>query len=218
MNARRTHYLLLGLVALLIIGLVGGAYLLNSLLGKQAVQLANLKATAQTLNDQQSGLKKAKQDIATYSDLEKITKQIVPQDKDQAEAVREIVNIAGTAGVTLSSIAFPASNLGAATPSASAPASGSSSTTTTSPSAALNAKPTLSQLTPVPSITGVYQLPITLQNDQSTAVSYPKFEDFLSRLENNRRTAQVTSIVIQPTTANRNLLTFTLTINEYIKP
>lgn len=208
MNAKRMHWLLLGLVALAVLVFLGGAYAVNGSLGRQATKLANLKLESQTLQEQQVGLTKAKKDIATYSDLEKITKQIVPQDKDQAVAVREIVNIAAKAGVTLTSITFPASSLGAA--SGTSPGS--------SVPSALTAKPSLSQLTAVPNIPGVYQLQIILQNDDDTAVSYSRFYQFLSGLESNRRTAEVANIVIQPNNNNRNLLTFVLTINEYIKP
>lgn len=210
MNAKRTYFLLIGLLVLSLFGLVGGAYVLNNLLGNQAGKLASLKAETETLNEQQVGLKKAKQDITTYADLDKITQQIVPQDKDQAEAVREIVNIAGSAHVQLTSISFPASTLGAGV--ALTPGTGSS------PSAALGAKPALSQLIAVPNIPGVYQLQITIQNDTDTEVTYSQFYNFLSGLEKNRRTAEVSSIVIQPDPANRNYLTFNLTLNEYIKP
>jgi len=212
MNAKRTYFLLIGLLILSLLGLLGGAYMLNGLLGKQANKLATLKGQTQTLSQQQVSLKKAKQDVATYSDLNKITQQIVPQDKDQAEAVQEIVNIADNAGVQLTTITFPASTLGATGPATTG------TTGTSTPSAALSAKPALSQLIAVPNIPGVYQLQITIQNDADTEVTYNQFYNFLSGLEHNRRTAEVSSIVIQPDASNRNVLTFTLTLNEYIKP
>ena len=210
MNAKRMHYLLLGLLVLAILGLLGGAYGINSLLAGQSKKLAGLKQQSQTLEQEQLGLKKAKKDIATYAELEKITRQVVPQDKDQAEAVREIVNIASGAGVSLSNISFPASTLGS---TGAAPITG---TGTTAPVA--TGKPALSQLTAVPNIPGVYQLPITLQDNADIPVSFDKLYNFLSQLENNRRTAIVNTLTIQPLTSNRNLLTFTLTLNEYIKP
>ena len=138
--------------------------------------------------------------VKTYAELEKIAKSVVPQDKDQAEAVREIVNIAAANGVSLSTISFPASNLGSLNAQAT--------TTTTS----------LSQLQPVKNIPGVYQLQISVVGDPNKPVAYDKFISFLAALERNRRTAQVSTISIQPNLANRNLLTFTLSLNEYIKP
>jgi len=49
-------------------------------------------------------------------------------------------------------------------------------------------------------------------------VQYASFINFLSALEHNRRTAQISAITLQPSTNNPNLLAFTLTLNEYIKP
>ena len=207
------YFVLIGLLALSLLGLMGGAYALNGLLGTQATKLADLKQETTTLNSQRVGLKKAKEDIATYSSLNQITKQIVPQDKDQAQTVREIVNIAARAGVTLTNIDFPASTLGATTPVAAA-----GGTSTTTPQAAISAKPTTSQLAPVPNLPGVYQLQIVIQNNVDTEVTYPQFYNFLSGLEVNRRTALVSAITITPDPNDRSVLIFSLTLNEYIKP
>ncbi|HET7319960.1 MAG TPA: hypothetical protein VFI84_00060 [Candidatus Saccharimonadales bacterium] len=214
MNAKRMHFLLLGLLILSIVGLFAGAYVINSLLAKQATKLADLKQQVQTLEGQQTGLKKAKNDIAKYGELSKITKQVVPQDKDQAQTVRELVNIASAAGVKITTISFPASTLGAGVAATAA----SGAATATTPSAAVSTKTLLSQLIAVPNIPGVYQLQITIQNDADTEVSYNQLYRFLSALENNRRTAQVSNIVISPDAQNRNSLQFTLSLSEYIKP
>lgn len=206
MTSKQLRWLLLGLLGLLFVALIAGTYKANLLLESQASTLVSLKAKDQALASEQQGLVKAKKDIKTYSDLESIAKAVVPQDKDQAEAVREIVNIAGTYNVSLSTISFPASTLGS---SAVLPTvTTSTSKTTTS----------LSQLQPVKNIPGVYQLQISITSDPAKPVAYEKFISFLSALEHNRRTAQVSAISIQPNTANRSLLSFTLTLNEYIKP
>jgi hypothetical protein len=214
-NAKRMHFLLLGLMVLSLVGLFAGAYTINSLLATQASKLADLKQQVDTLQGQQTGLKKAKNDIAKYGELSQITKQVVPQDKDQAQTVRELVNIAASSGVKITTISFPASTLGAGV-GAAIPTAGSAAATT--PSAAVSAKAPLSQLVAVPNIPGVYQLEITIQNDADTEVSYTQLYKFLSALENNRRTAQVSNIVISPDAQNRNALQFTLSLSEYIKP
>lgn len=206
MTSKRLRWLLLGLLGLLFIGLVAGTYEANSLFKSRASELVGLKAKSLALESELASLVQAKKDIATYSDLEKIAKAVVPQDKDQAEAVREIVNIAASYGVSLSTISFPASTLGS---SSSAPASASASSA---------ASTSLSQLLAVKNIPGVYQLQITVVGDSTKPVAYDKFISFLSALEHNRRTAQVVSIAIQPNALNRSLLTFSLTLNEYIKP
>ncbi|HET9174043.1 MAG TPA: hypothetical protein VFN56_02040 [Candidatus Saccharimonadales bacterium] len=226
MTAKRTYFALLGLIILLIVGVAGSAYEVDKLLHAKALQLANAKLKYQTLSDEQKGLLKDKQDIATYGDLNNITKQIVPQDKDQAEVIREIINIAasssvtpGDHGVKIESISFPESTLGTATktlPASSGAAAAAPSSTT--PSAAATSKASLSQLVPVPNIKGVYKLEITIANDNQSEITYPMLYKFLSNLENNRRTAQVSSINITPDTNGRTYLTFSITLDTYIKP
>lgn len=211
MNAKRVYYLMLGLVILLLIGIIGGTYGANALLEKQSAHLVSLKAQSQQLNDEQTGLTKENKEVAAYANLNTIATSIVPQDKDQAEAVQQIVNIANSNNIKLANITFPSSNLGAVT----AP----KTTTTPTPSASgSSASSSLTQLIQVVGIQGVYNLQITLQSDTNAPVSYTQFINFLRGLENNRRTAQVSSIAITPVPTNRSLLTFTLVINEYVKP
>ncbi|HVC36358.1 MAG TPA: hypothetical protein VNE40_02855 [Candidatus Dormibacteraeota bacterium] len=210
MSPKSTFFILLGLFILLLFGIGGGTYGFNILLQNQSKQLISMKLQDQVLSQQQVGLKKAKADIAKYTQLEKITNAVVPQDKNQAESVREIVNIASSSGVSLSNISFPASTLGSTT------VSGAAVSPPASPG--LATQPTPSQLLAVPNIPGVYKLQITLQNGTNSAVTYSELYNFLSQLEHNRRTAQVSSLVIQPSPDNPNLLTFILTLDEYIKP
>ncbi len=212
MNSKRLYLVLVGVICLLFVGLIGGAYGINKLLSGEANTLLALKAKSVALEQQRTSLSKAKKDILTYADLQKVTRAIVPEDKNQALTVREIVKIAAANGVTLLSITFPASTLGttATGAPAAAPAAGSATGAT--------AKTSLSQLLAVKNIPGVYQLPITVQGDPHKPVPYNKFISFLNDMEHNRRTSQVSTIAITPDIINRNLLSFTLTLNEYIKP
>jgi cell division protein FtsB len=216
MNSKRLHLVLVATLVLLFIGLLGGAYGINKLLASEANKLTALKAKNLALGQEQLSLNKAKKDIKTYDNLDKIAQDVVPQDKNQAEAVREIVNIAAANDVSLAAINFPASTLGVL-PNGTAPAATSG---TASPAAAGgNTKAAgLSQLVPVKNIPGIYQLPITVNGNPNQPVQYEKFINFLSDLEHNRRTAQVGTITIQPDPVNRDYLTFTLTLSEYIKP
>jgi hypothetical protein len=198
MTSQRAYFGMLGLIVLLAIGLIFGSYEVVGLMKERSNNLVNLKIKQQSLNSQESSLVRAKKDIKKYANLEQIAKTIVPQDKDQAEAVREIVKIAGENGITLSQISFPNSSLG----------SGGKS----------NSKISLSQLTKVPKMSGVYQLPITLTQSANQPVPYSQFINFLKQLEQNRRTAQVTSVALHPDDKDPGLLSFSLTISEYIKP
>lgn len=200
MKAKQLYYTLITAFVLLLIGFGGIAVAANKILGSRATKLSKLRADSEVLDNQQTTLTKNKKDIAKYSELNSIAETIVPQDKDQAEAVQEIVNLAAQSGISkLSSITFPSSNLGTLTPGTSS-------------------NPNLTQLTPVKGIPGVYQLPITVTQDPSARVPYSEFVQFLQKLEQNRRTAQVSSITVQPDTLHPSQIAFTLVINEFIKP
>ena len=217
MTSKRLHTILMAGLALLFLGLIGGTYATNKLLTSRANKLITFKAKGQALDREQIGLEQAQKDIMKYESLNKIAQAVVPQDKNQAEAVREIVNIADANDVSLASINFPASTLGNL-PSG-APSTSSGGTASPAPTPSANSKSSrLSQLTAVSNIPGVYQLPITIKADTNHPVKYEKFISFLSDLEHNRRTAQVETITLQPDVNNRDNVTFELTLSEYIKP
>ena len=200
MTPKRTFFVLCATLFLLTGAIVGGTVQVLSLLKTQSEQLAANRAQIATLNKQQNGIASSKRDIAQYSPLGDITKSIVPQDKDQAEAVRQITKIAAASGVTLTTMTFPSSTLGAKT---AAPAANGAA---------------ISQVTPVPNIPGVYNLQITMSNNQNNPVSFTQLNSFLRGLENNRRTATVSSISIQPQAQDPSDLVFSLVTNIYIKP
>jgi hypothetical protein len=216
MNSKRLHLVLIGVIVLLLAALVGGAYELNATLTKKGSSLTGLKAKTAALQQEQIGLKKAKKQVAAYTELEKVTEAVVPQDKSQAEAVRELINIGDANGIHFASISFPASTLGN---SATAAKSSSAASTPSAAASSANSKTnTLSQLEAVKNIPGVYLLPITIVSDPKQPVAYDKLINFLHGLEQNRRTAQVSAISIEPNKDNHALLSFTVTVNEYIKP
>lgn len=198
MDSKKVYFGLIAVLALLAAGLLAGAYFANGLLEKESQTLAGLKAGSQESTSKKTQLAKDKKDIATYADLNEIAKSVVPQDKDQAEAVREIVNLAAQSGISkLSSIAFPPSTLGGTK---------------------VKTSKGLTQVTPVKGVRGVYELQITVTQADNDRVPYTSFTTFLSKLEQNRRTAQVSSINVKPDPKAPDRVAFTLVINEYIKP
>lgn len=199
---------MIGVTILLGLGIFGAAYLGNSLLQKQANKLVGLKLDSKVAVEQESSLAQAKKDIAKYSELESEAKVIVPQDKDQAEAVKEIVKIASGSGIKLGSISFPTSTLGQKATKSSGSSKSSSST----------AKVPFTQVEKVTDIPGLYSMSITVQSSKDMPVTYNDLINFLNRLEQNRRTAQVTGVTITPDSKNPNNLSFSLIINLYIKP
>ncbi|HSX32417.1 MAG TPA: hypothetical protein VLF43_04080 [Candidatus Saccharimonadales bacterium] len=201
MTAKRLHFALIGVICLSIVILFGCVYAANGLLVKQSKRIADAQLKNLVVDEKQRSIAKAKSDIEKYRDLAAIAKGIVPQDKDQAQTVREIVNIADANGVKLGTITFPSSTLGAAKPGTK-----------------IVGNPALSQLTAVKGLSGVYSLNITVDSDASSPASYDKFINFLDALEHNRRTALVNGITLQPNGTDPSKLTFSLIISEYIKP
>ena len=103
---------MLGCLSVSILGVISLLYFGNSLLTKQSNTLIDAKAQNQALEKQELALIKAKKDISKYQNLEEITQKIVPTDKDQARATREIVALAQKNGFNLKTVTFPSSNLG----------------------------------------------------------------------------------------------------------
>ncbi len=189
-------------LVVLAIGGIGAAVVYgNKMLEQNSQQLLSLKVDNKVLEQQQTNLIQANKDIAKYSNLEQITQSIVPQDKDQARAVREIVQLANESGINLKSITFPASSLGA-----------------TGATAQGAPKSSISQAVPVSGIEGLYSLEMNIVPQNK--VAYYQFIDFLSKLEKNRRTALVTHVSIDPSSADSKnaAISFSLTINIFIKP
>ncbi len=195
MNSRKTFFALIALLIVITGAGISALVFGNKYLDKQNTKLTNLKLEYQNLDTVQHSLINAKKDIAEYQDLVNTVEAIVPQEKDQARTVREIVNIAAVSGVKIDSFNFPSSTLGNA--------------------ATANAATTTSQTQAVEGISGVERMEITINS--TTPVSYQKFIDFLQRLEQNRRTSQVSSITISPESDNRDYIRFSLIVNVYIK-
>lgn len=214
MSSKRVFFIMVGATSLSLVLLVAGAVMGDIILKKQADKLMSLKVDNRAVDEQQTMLLRANKDIEKYTELQKIAKTIVPQDKDQARTVREIVNLAAENGIPIASVAFPSSNLGQSSPAAGTGASGS--TTTPAPGAAISNA--ITQVKPVVGISGLYQMEITVQSDPNNPIPYSSLITFLSKLEQNRRTAQVGTINIIPNTKDNNLVTFNLGINVYIKP
>lgn len=224
MNSKYVNFLLIGFLAALCVGIFGSAYGINSLLEDKSHKLVDLKSKLAALQQEQTQLAKVKKDIVTYNNLYKISKIVVPQSKDQTETVRQIIKLAALNNVNIAEINFPSSSLGTSKASTSqgvsaAPAGG----TAVSPSTAASASGSaiaLSQLTPLPKIPGLYVLAINVysSNDPNQLATYPQLIGFLSSLEQNRLTAQVSQVSIIPSTNNPSRLAFNLLLNVYIKP
>lgn len=211
-SAKQLRFLLLGLLGFGIIIFVATAFLGLSALSQKSKELVGLKLKSKTLDAQIVSLGAAKKQVEQYSYFNEVAKTVLPADKDQAKAVLTIFQLANEAGIAIANITFPTSSLGAGSGSASA--AGSTSTA-------------FSQAKRVEGINGLYSLQLTITPEvgqtvpADKVVTYPKLLDFLKRIERDRRTAQITQVIIQPVIDNSGPTTainFTLIINIFMRP
>ena len=185
-----------------------------SVLSAESRKLVDLRQQSKTADAAAASLSIAKKQVEQYAYFNDIAKTVLPGDKDQAQAVLDIFTLAEQSGIAIASVTFPASSLG------SKPAA-------TSDAATASSKSAISQAKPVEGIAGLYSLELTITPQIGTGVSdakkvtYPKLLDFLSRIERNRRTAQITQVNIQPQSSDigpSQFVNFTMTINIFMKP
>ena len=210
MSPKKYFYVLTGGFILTVLLIIGGAVGGNSILQKQSKRLSDLKVENAAIEMQQTALLQAKKDVEKYSELESIVKSVVPQDKDQAKTVREIVQIAANNNIPVKSITFESSTLGTIAPKAATPSADADKSAAPKP-----AQPTVSQVKPVEGIPGVFTLPVKVES--AGKVSYQDFLKFMESLEKNRRTAHVDAISLEPSENGKNV-TFNITLNAYVKP
>lgn len=209
MTSKRLFFVLIGLISCTILAIVGMAVLGNIVLKKQSAKLLEAKVEYASLDAQEIAFKQAQKDIVKYSDLNTLTKRIVPQDKDQAKTLREIYKIAESNGVPVKTITFSTSTLGQkAVPAPK----------TETKSATPQATTSITQVKPVDGINGVYTMEIILANDADSLVSFDNITKFMTGLESNRRTAHISNITLTPDRKKGNKLTYNITLRVYIKP
>ena len=211
---KQLRFMLLGLLGVSIVFFLTAAVTGLNKLSAKSKELVSVKLENKTVEAQLSSLELAKKEVEKYAYFNEVAKTVIPNDKDQAQAVLAIFQMAQEVGIAIANITFPTSNLGTGTGSASATGTGSESTA-------------ISQAKPVEGISGLYslQLTITPQTEQDVPpdkfATYSKFLDFLKRLERDRRTAQITEVSIEPLaeeTAPPQAINFSLTIKIFIRP
>lgn len=212
LDSKNMRWLLLGSLGLCIIIFFGVLFMGLSVLGSESNKLVQLKVDSQTAEAQLSNLEQTKKDVQKYSYFKDVARTVIPNDKDQAQAVLEINQMANAAGITIQSITFPASTLGLRTTTGTTDATSSGASSSA-----------ISQAKPVAGISGLYSLELTITPEAgpdlppAKQVTYAKMLNFLKRIENNRHTAQVTQVNIQPAASGQSI-SFTLSVNIFIKP
>ncbi len=215
LNSRRLRLVLIGGLLLSVVAFLAIAFFGLGLLSTKSQKIVDLKVQTETADAQLANLESSKKQIEKYSYFKDVAKTVIPSDKDQAESVLEIFQMADASGIAIQSITFPASTLGLTTSTTTATQQDATSSSST--------RSVLSQAKPVTGIPGLYSLELTITPDYGNTVpadkqiTYDKMLAFLNRIENNRHTAQITQVNIQPPTNNQSL-SFSLTVNIFIKP
>lgn len=197
MNAKSTFKLLMGAIFLLSVLLVLSVFYGTSRLESRNQALQDAKIDREVINIREQSLFQARKDIEQYSQLEEVAARVIPQEKDQARTVREIIAIAERSGVRIANVSFPTSNLGTG-------------------GAAATESSALTQATPVQGLPGLFELSLSIQIAEP--VPFANFIQFLEGLEQNRRTSQVNSVSIVPELNNRSNVTFSINLSVYLKP
>jgi hypothetical protein len=216
MTHKQSYWLMISLLSLILLSSIVLTINIGSVFDKKSIILSQSQNQITLLQQKQLSLASAKAELKRYQSLYSIAKTVVPQYKDQTQTVRQIINIANQNNVSISSITFPASSLGL---NNGGPAVAGEVVPKNINQNLLN-NPNLSQLTPVPKIPGLYSLPITITSSSQTSqlATFSQFINFLQGLEDNRQTAQITSLIITPSSQNSNLVSFNISLNIYINP
>jgi hypothetical protein len=219
LDSKNLRIVLMAALALSVVLFIATFILGGSILSSESKKMVDLKVKNQTAQTQLDNLEQAKKQVEKYSFFKQVAATVIPNDKDQADDIVEINKMANLAGIAIQSITFPPSTLGlgiSGLPAATTPA-------VTSPTASK----AISQAKPVTGIPGLYSLELDIAPESDTntppskLITYNKMLDFLSRIENNRHTAQITQVEIQPNGAaasSNKGFSFTLSINVFIKP
>ena len=214
MNAKKLFYALICLAITLTIATFGVLYFANSFLKKRSEKLNQLKIENASVEESERVYTKAKNDLLKYRDLEQAVNDALPKEKNQAKALKEIIQIANDTNIKIEKIEFTDSTLGQKkTSSASSTAS---TTTTTNPSTTSQSNNQITQAKPIAGISGVLgvEIKITLTgNVENTPINYGNFINFLDKVSYNRRSMQITNLDIQP-----GLKKIQITLNIFVKP
>lgn len=221
MTPQKLRWVLLGLLCAGIIGFVAIVYTGLSALEQKSHKLVDLKLQDDVAQAQLNSLQQAKKQVAKYGYFKDVAKTVIPSDKDQAQAILDISRFANQAGFLVGSITFPSSNLGGTKP-------GTAAKTTPTPAASASKATLISQAAPVSGVPGLYSIELTIAPQSGPNVppdkiaTYDKMINFIRMIENNRRTAQIAQVIVQPRLDSSGRafqsFSFTITTKIFIKP
>ncbi|MFT4532139.1 MAG: Tfp pilus assembly protein PilO [Candidatus Saccharimonadales bacterium] len=191
MDAKRTFYILLGVLSLSIGGIIGAYYWGDGQLKAKSAVISDLIADRDITQEKIIGLQQAAKESKDLDAVTQLLDNLLPREKQQEELVADVIYTATSeAGIPFSKITSFSFN-------------GSSEPNTLSGTILSKENP------------GVYEYPFTLSID---GISYTTLLTLLSEIETNGRIVQVENIQISPDTSEIGLLTVSLSTKAYLKP
>jgi Tfp pilus assembly protein PilO len=206
MTAKKAYFILIGVLILACIAACATLYFGNSLMQKSANKLVKTKLANISDSTEEQNYMLARKDLKKYSSLNAIILQILPKNKDQAQAVSQLYQIANETGITISQIQFPPSSLGLTS------ATTGSTTTTTSSSGVTQAV----AVAGIPGVLGI-TVNVTLEPLSGKTISFNDMINFLQDVEANRRSMEINQVSVQSDTENGGI-TFSATLTIFVKP
>lgn len=215
MTAKKTYFLLVGLLGLLVISTFVGLYFGNKYMKSSAQSLVNTKLDNIASDAEEQTYLQSRKNLDKYKDLSNTISKVLPKSKDQAQAVKELYRIGDETGIVIDKIQFPSSTLGQKTAAIATPTTtdkNSQATTTPSTPSVTQAKP----VTGMPGVLGI-DVQIGLQPAYGKSISYDNMIRFLQKVENNRRSMQIKQINVHADPINGGV-TFDTTLTIFVKP
>ena len=192
MTTKKAHFGLLGLLVLVIVAIGLAMYFSRVFLKSNSDSLVNAKLELYKIDETEYIYRKNQAILQENQETADILASVLPQEKDQAKAVREITQIASDNGLSVKAIRFPGSDLVITNKPVAAQTQGSTTTPQATPSG-----PTISQAKPVNGLNNVLGIAVEVELTSARSgaqISTDQVLSFLQQIENNRRNIRVTSI------------------------
>lgn len=201
MTPRRLHFILLSGIGMLVVGVAVLLWFGNIYLHNKSQALIEAKLDNYSTEELERVYQRANKDLESYRSLGETLSKVLPKEKDQAMAVRELYKIASETNISIESINFAASTLGQKT---------------TGPS---NTASAITQAKPVQGIDGVLGIDISIsaKGPGTKPIAYNDMIAFLQKVELNRRSMMIKEISISPAKALDGV-TFNATLTTFVKP
>lgn len=179
-SAKKVYYLLIVGFLVLTAGIFAMLYFSKNFLSAAEDELISAKLEIIKQEEIETTYRENINNLEKYSETASVLEEVIPKEKDQARAVREIDAIAKQNGMAINTLTFPSSDLNKTT------ASGG----TAAPNTAV------SQAKPVKGLNGVLgiEVNVELRSQSERPITTDQLLSMLRAIENNRRNMRVTSI------------------------